>query len=94
LWIGHRERPNEVLTRDPALMGTSAAAISNYPGGHNEGFPDTFKQLFRSFYSHIATGDLNAPPPFPTFVDGHREILLCEAILRSHRQRCWVDVAD
>lgn len=94
LWIGHRERPNEVLTRDPALMGTSAAAISNYPGGHNEGFPDTFKQLFRSFYNHIATGDLNAPAPFPTFVDGHREILLCEAILRSHRQRCWVDVAD
>jgi hypothetical protein len=29
---------------------------------------------------------------FPTFADGHREIVLCEAILRSHRERCWVDV--
>ena len=25
---------------------------------------------------------------------GHREILLCEAILRSHRQRGWVDVPE
>jgi predicted dehydrogenase len=94
LWIGHRDRPNESLIRDPALLGPSASAVSNYPGGHNEGFPDTFKQLFRSFYGYIAAGDFSAPPPFPTFADGHREILLCEAILRSHRQRCWVDVPE
>jgi predicted dehydrogenase len=94
LWIGHRDRPNELLIRDPALLGPSASAVSNYPGGHNEGFPDTFKQLFRSFYGYIAAGDFSAPSPFPTFADGHREILLCEAILRSHRQRCWVDVPE
>ena len=34
------------------------------------------------------------PPPFPTFADGHREMLLWEAILQSHRQRRWVDVAE
>ena len=94
LWIGHRDRPNESLVRDPALLGASASAVSNYPGGHNEGFPDTFKQLFRSFYGYIAGGDFSVPPPFPTFADGHREILLCEAILQSHRQRRWVDVPE
>jgi predicted dehydrogenase len=92
LWIGHRDRANECLIRDPALMGSSAAAVSSYPGGHSEGFPDTFKQLFRSFYSYIAAGDFAAPCPFPTFMDGHHEILLCEAILQSHREQRWIDV--
>ena len=49
LWIGHRDRPNEWLIRDPALMDPSASSLASYPGGHNEGFPDTFKQLFRAF---------------------------------------------
>jgi predicted dehydrogenase len=92
LWVGHRAQANEMLIRDPSLMDATAAAISNYPGGHNEGFPDSFKQLFRSFYAYIAHENLEATPPFPTFADGHREILLCEAILKSHRSRRWVDV--
>lgn len=94
LWIGNRDRANESLIRDPALLSTSSAAVTNYPGGHNEGFPDTFKQMFRSFYGYIAANDPAAPPPFPTFADGHRELLLCEAILRSHRERRWVDISD
>ncbi len=92
MWLGHRERANELLIRDPSLMSSFAATVCNYPGGHNEGFPDTFKQLFKSFYGYIAAGDFSAPASFPTFVDGHREIQLCEAILTSHRERCWVDV--
>jgi predicted dehydrogenase len=93
LWIGHRDRPNEMLIRDPALMSASARAIASYPGGHNEGFPETFKQLFRSFYGYVAAGDFTAPPPFPTFADGHREVLLCEAVLRSAREGRWVEVS-
>jgi predicted dehydrogenase len=92
LWIGHRERPNESLIRDPSLVGETARRFIHYPGGHNEGFPDTFKQCFRAFYGYIEAGDFQAPPTFPTFADGHREIVLCEAILNSHRQRAWVDV--
>lgn len=94
LWIGHRDRPNESLIRDPSLLSNSARAIANYPGGHNEGFPDTFKQLFRSFYGYIASGDFTVSPPFPTFADGHHEILLCEAILSSHREQRWVTVLE
>jgi len=92
LWIGHRERANETLLRDPALVSDNARRFINYPGGHNEGFPDTFKQCFRAFYSYIEAGDFFALPTFPTFADGHREILLCEAILRSHQEGCWIDV--
>jgi predicted dehydrogenase len=92
LWIGHRDRPNELLQRDPSLLSPAARAVSNYPGGHAEGFPDTFKQLFHAIYSYIEAGDYRAPRPFPTFDDGHREVLLCEAILRSHREHAWVTV--
>jgi hypothetical protein len=27
---------------------------------------------------------------YPTFEEGHREIVLCEAILKSHREERWV----
>ena len=92
LWIGERDRPNELLTRDPALLQAAVRPFANYPGGHNEGFPDTFKQLFRAVYGYIDTGDFAAPKPFPTFADGHREIALCQAIAQSQRDRAWVKV--
>lgn len=92
LWIGHRDRANELLIRDPALLDAAARQFANYPGGHNEGFPDTFKQLFRAIYEYIEARDFKAPRPFPTFEDGHREVALCEAVLESHRRRSWVDV--
>lgn len=93
MWVGHRDTANEILTRDPALMHARAGQFSNYPAGHNEGFPDTFKQLFTDFYSAIAQGTFHSDPSFPTFQDGHREVLLCEAILQSARQDRWVEVA-
>ena len=92
MWIGHRDRANESLIRDPALVGPRAASAISYPGGHNEGFPDTFKQLFAEFYRSIETGEFATDPTFPTFADGHHEVLVCEAVLESHRRRCWIDV--
>jgi predicted dehydrogenase len=92
LWLGRRDRPNELLVRDPALLQPAVRPFANYPGGHNEGFPDTFKQLFRAVYDYIDRGDFQAAPQFPTFADGHREVVLCEAILRSHSERRWVEV--
>ena len=89
LWIGHRDQANQSLVRDPALLDDMPRAYSNYPGGHNEGFPDAFKQCFRAFYRAIASGGDHLERMYPTFEEGHREILLCEAILQSHRTRKW-----
>jgi len=93
LWIGRRDGPNESLLRDPALLSPEARRFTGYPGGHNEGFPDTFKQMFRAIYDYIDAGDWNAPRPFPTFEDGQRELTICEAILRSHQERRWIAVS-
>jgi predicted dehydrogenase len=94
LWIGHRERPNEVLIKDPSLLHERARAYAHYPGGHPEGYPDGPKNLFLNFYGFIREGKdpARGVPPFPTFEDGHRENCVVEAVLASHRKRGWVRV--
>lgn len=92
LWLGHRKRANELLLKDASLQGTLPGPFINYPGGHNEGFPDTFKQCFRSFYDVILGRTPKEGAIYPTFEDGHQEVLLCEAILKSHREERWVKV--
>jgi predicted dehydrogenase len=94
LWIGHRDRPNELLLKDPSLLSEEARRFAFYPGGHGEGFPDTFKSLYSAIYAYLDKGDFTAPPDFPTFEDGHRELIVAEAILRSAREERWVKVGE
>jgi predicted dehydrogenase len=91
--IGHRPEPNQLLIKDPSLMMKSARWTASYPGGHAEGFPDTFKQLQTAVYRYISEGDYKKPADFPTFRDGHNLILVDEAILRSAKEKRWVDVS-
>ena len=93
LWIGRRDGSSEQLTRDPGLMAASVAPYANHPGGHVEGFPDTFKQCFRAFYDAVSGRSPVDGPGYPTFMDGHCEIALCEAILASHRTQSWATVS-
>jgi predicted dehydrogenase len=91
LWIGHRNQANQNLLKDPSLMTPAARPYSVYPGGHTEGYPDTFFQLFKDFYEHIEKGG-DSQATFPTFQTGHDELVLCEAIAKSARERRWVEV--
>ena len=92
LWIGKRDGNNEQLIKDPALVYEYSRNIINYPGGHNEGFPDTFKQNFKKIYTYILSGgaEKNLPVTFPTFEDGLRELLVCEGIVESSKQEKWI----
>lgn len=92
LWIGHRNQANHELLKDPSLMTPEARRYSAYPGGHGEGYPDTFVQLFKDFYAHIQNATPSQSPTFPTFQTGHDEMVLCEAIARSARERRWQSV--
>jgi predicted dehydrogenase len=82
LWIGHRDRPNELLLRERG----------EYPPGHAQGFPDTFKELHRAVYRAVAAGGPPPEPDYPTFADGHEEALIGDAIARSHAEQRWVTV--
>jgi predicted dehydrogenase len=93
LWLGHRDRPNEILLRNPALMNAAGRAAAALPGGHVEGFGDTFPALFRAVYADVLAGGRDDRPPYATFADGHEEMLVGDAVLRSSRDGRWVDVA-
>ena len=90
LWIGRRDGPNEILLKDPSLLYEEAQDYAHYPGGHNEAYPDGPKNLFRNVYGFIA-GD-RPGSDFATFVDGHNEIAICEAVLKSSKTKQWVEV--
>ena len=89
LWIGRRGRSNGELVKDPSILDDKTKGIIGYPGGHVEGFPDTFKQNFHKIYAAIAG---EAPADYATFEDGLREMVLCEKIVESARQRRWVTI--
>jgi predicted dehydrogenase len=90
LWIGQRSSPNQIIVKDPSLMKERARPFADLPGGHSEGYDDTFKQLFRRFYASIADPALE--PDYPTFADGLRGLTLLEAELKSNQAHAWVDV--
>lgn len=94
LWIGYREKPNELLIKDPSLLNDEAKKYASYPGGHPEGYPDGPKNLFASVYNFIREG--NDPEKdrtdFPTFKDGHQENLIANAVLKSNREQKWIKV--
>jgi predicted dehydrogenase len=94
MWIGRREGANELLLRDPSLVHPESRELIGFPGGHNEGFPDTSKQLFKQFYAAVRAGGRDSSPKYPTFRDGLRELELCEAILESNRRSAWVKVRE
>jgi predicted dehydrogenase len=79
------------LVKDPSLLTPGARSYADLPGGHSEGYDDTFKQVFRRFYASIGSG---ATPEYPQFVDGLRQLKILDAVLESHRARSWVDVPE
>ncbi len=92
LWIGNRDRENLELPKDPGLLQTSARSFADYPGGHAEGYPDSFKMCFRAFYDAVSGRD--PVVPYPSFEDGHQEIVFCDAVQLSAKQERWVSLEE
>ena len=88
LWIGHRDRANAVLAKDPSLLGPVARGYAHLPGGHQEAWADAFCNVMRDIYDVIA-GRRPAdprPPAFATFEDGYHSACVVDAVLESHRR--------
>ncbi len=90
LWVGRRDAANEIVLKDPALLKDAARPYADLPGGHSEGYGDTFKQVFRRFYDSV--DNPVAQIEYPQFEDGLRQMRILDAELASHRLRGWVDV--
>jgi len=92
LWAGHRDTGNEIFVKDPSLLKPGARSFADLPGGHSEGYDDTFKQVFRRFYASIGTP--GAALEYPQFSDGLRQLNILKAELQSHQKRGWVDAGS
>ena len=91
LWVGHRDAGNEIFVKDPSLLKPEARKYADLPGGHSEGYDDTFKQLFRRFYASIREG---GEAEYPQFIDGLRQLHILDAALQSNARRSWADVPE
>lgn len=89
LWLGHRGRTNEELLRDPGQLSEAAAKVTFYPGGHVEGFGETFRGLFERVYAAIREGSSGRNVDFPTFQDGYDALCVTDAISRSAQSGSW-----
>jgi predicted dehydrogenase len=92
IWIGNRDKPNEILMRDPSLVHQETREIISYPGGHLEGYSDTMKQHFQKIYRYIENGNFNLPKDFASIEDGHYIIKVNEAIEKSAKEGRWIDI--
>lgn len=90
LWSGRRNEANQIFIKDPALLKPEARSYADLPGGHSEGYDDTFKQVFRRFYQSIRTP---GTAEYPQFADGLRQMVILHAVLESNRKHAWTDVA-
>lgn len=91
LWIGRRETFNQKAPKDPSILSKEAQNVIGYPGGHVEGFPDTFKMQFHKFYQAVMAKDA-ARKDFANFEDGLREMILNEKVYESAHKRAWVKI--
>jgi predicted dehydrogenase len=90
LWLGRRNEENRLVVKDPSLMLKGARSYADLPGGHSEGYDDTFKQVFRRFYRTVA--DRKAAVEYPQFADGLRQLEILDKVLESSAKHAWVDV--
>lgn len=89
LWVGHRDSGNSIFVKDPSLLTGRARGYADLPGGHSEGYDDTFKQVFRRFYGSISAPD---SIEYPQFADGLRQMVILDSVLASSAARKWVEV--
>jgi predicted dehydrogenase len=98
LWIGHRDRANEVLQKDPSLIDPAVRGYARLPGGHQEAWADAFSNLMREIYEFIASGkrpDPSRAHVFASFDEASRVSCIVESILDSAKQGgVWMHVND
>ena len=82
--------PNEISLKDPTTISADAAKNAFYPGGHIEGFGETFRALFERVYADIDSS--NRKLDYPNFRDGVTSLRVTDAIAKSSKTQSWVKV--
>jgi len=94
LWIGHRDKANEIMIEGPGLQDPALASYVSLPTGHPLGYHDALLNLIRDFYDVVKSGGKEKPGslPRPTFRTGAEEMRILKAVVASNKTRAWVPV--
>jgi predicted dehydrogenase len=92
LWIGYRDKANEILIENPTLQDPSTARYATLPAGHPLGYHDAVLNLFRDYYDAVENGA--GSELRPTFETGLEEMKILSAIMASHKKRGWVEIKE
>lgn len=98
LWVGRRDAPSQTLLKDPSLLYPSVQSYARLPGGHNEAWPDAFRNLMGNILGFIRDGGNPAEADevaFPSFVAGLSVARIVDAIAASAAAGGqWTEVAS
>jgi len=94
LWIGHREKANEVFYESSQLQTEGTRKYATLPTGHPIGYHDAVFNLFRDYYEALAAkragNATNAN--FPDFRVGHDMMCVIDAAVESDKTGRWAAV--
>jgi predicted dehydrogenase len=95
LWIGHREKANEVFYESSILQAEDTRKYAGLPTGHPMGYHDAVFNLFRDYYEALAAKREGKPyrATCPDFRTGHEMMCVIDAAVESDRTGRWVKVA-
>ena len=98
LWIGRRGAPNATMVKDIELLDPAARDCAMLPAGHNEGWPDAFRNLMGRVLTFVAEGRDPREADgvlYPRFEEGCRAAAVVDAIVRSQQGGgVWTQVED
>jgi predicted dehydrogenase len=94
LWIGHREKANEVFYESSLLQAEGTRKYATLPTGHPMGYHDAVFNLFRDYYEALRTKREGKAfrAAFPDFRTGHEMMCVVDAAVESDRAGRWVKV--
>ncbi len=91
-----RSQPSHRLSAGADYLLDASTRLSRVAAGHNEGFIETFSNVYRSFCNVLSdrkAGRENTTDTFPTVEDGVLGVRFVEACVRSHTAGgVWMDV--
>jgi predicted dehydrogenase len=96
LWIGHREKGNEVFYESSVLQAEETRKYATLPTGHPMGYHDAVYNLFRDFYGALEAkrAGRSLSVTFPDFRTGHEAMCVLGAAIESNRTGRWTKVRD
>ena len=94
LWIGHRDKPNEILIESPLLQRKDTQKYATLPAGHPLGYHDAVLNMFKDYYRAVENNAGDEGSDRPTFRTGYDEMKILDAIVRSVKEKSWITVDE